>query len=473
MLTLETTSVQPRVEMTKPLGANAVAAQDSPVLVQAVSVRKKYCRNLRRSLWYALRDVFDALTLRKPQSAKLREFEFWAIDDISFELRRGDSLGLLGRNGAGKSTLLKLITGQRSLSTGSITTRGRIVALTELGLGFNQALTGRENAYVNAAVHGFTREDFNKIIEEIIDFSGIREFIDSAVQTYSTGMRARLGFSIATHLDPDILVVDEVLAVGDLEFRRKCVRHILQYLKSGGSVILVAHDPYLIQSMCNRCIVLDRGKITFDGSGIDGVNFHFEVGRSTEYTNLSGNSSSADFRMPDSMAAAEAAQAEELAALPKVQRRALPPLTQEDPVMVDEIEVVALDGGPLLTGKPVRVSFHYRSMKTAEITWGFTICTTDMQTSVASCIKGLDGDHSTIAPGPGILTAILPDLPLQPGVYAMRGGIGDALSLTALAIKGYRDSPHFITVVPGDVSRTANYKVLQGDLVDMRVEWKN
>jgi ABC-type polysaccharide/polyol phosphate transport system ATPase subunit len=455
------------------VSSTSAPADESPCLVKVVNVRKKYCRDLRRSLWYAVRDVFDALTLRPPNSDKLREFEFWAIDDISFEVRRGDSLGLLGRNGAGKSTLLKLITGQRSLSAGTITTRGRIVALTELGLGFNQALTGRENAYVNAAVHGFTREDFAKIIEEIIDFSGIREFIDSAVQTYSTGMKARLGFSIATHLNPDILVVDEVLAVGDLEFRRKCVRHILTYLKGGGSVILVAHDPYLIQSMCNRCIVLERGKVTFDGSGIDGVNFHFEVGRSSEYTTLSANTGTSAVGLTNSVAAAEAAQAEELAALPKAPQRALPPLTPEQPIIVDDIEVISLDGGPVVTGKPVKVFFRYRSLRPADITWGFTICTSDLQTSIASCVKGLDGDHSTVLAGEGVLVAILPDFTLQPGVYAIRGGIGDALSLTALSIKGYRDSPHFFTVVPGDVSRTANYKLLHNDLVDIRVEWKN
>lgn len=473
MPTLEKASIQGSVGLTNTFVEKEVAQEEAPCLVKIDGVRKKYCRNLRRSLWYAMQDVFGALTLRQPDSNTLREFEFWAIDDISFEVRRGDSLGLLGRNGAGKSTLLKLITGQRSLSAGTITTRGRIVALTELGLGFNYALTGRENAYVNAAVHGFTREDFSKIIEEIIDFSGIREFIDSAVQTYSTGMKARLGFSIATHLNPDILVVDEVLAVGDLEFRRKCVRHILTYLKGGGSVILVAHDPYLIQSMCNRCIVLERGKVIFDGSGIDGVNFHFEVGRSSEYTNLSAKAVAAENRIPDSLAAAEAGMAEELAALPKAPPRALPPLSPEQPLIVDDIEVIAADGGPLVTGKPAKVFFRYRSLRPAEITWGFTICTSDMQTSVASCVKGLDGDFSTVLAGEGVLVATLPDFPLQPGVYAVRGGIGDALSLTALSIKGYRDSPHFFTVVPADVSRTANYKILHHDLVDIRVEWKN
>ena len=158
------------------LGISAAPAEkeQDDWVIKASGVRKKYCRDLRRSLWYSFREVLEALSLRKGKPEVLREHEFWAIDNISFQLRRGDSLGLLGRNGAGKSTLLKVLTGQRSLTAGTVTTRGRIVALTELGLGFDPALTGRENAYVNAAVHGMSRRQFDKIIERIIDFSELR-----------------------------------------------------------------------------------------------------------------------------------------------------------------------------------------------------------------------------------------------------------------------------------------------------------
>lgn len=450
---------------------NATAPIEAHWLVKVEHVRKKYCRDLRKSLWYALGDVIGALTVLSKDTDKLRDAEFWAVNDVSFTVNRGDSLGLLGRNGAGKSTLLKMIVGKRSLSAGTIATRGQIVALTELGLGFNLVLSGRENAYVNAAVHGLTRKDFDKIIDEIIEFSGLRDFIDSAVQTYSTGMKARLGFSIATHLNPDILVVDEVLAVGDLEFRRKCVKHILRYLRDGGSVILVAHDPYLIQSMCNRCIVLDKGRMIFDGSGIDGVNFHFELGRNKQFTNLSEGQSSKSEVLSDRLAQAEAAELEDLAALPEPPRRGYTPLTPEQPIVVDEFEVLAVDGGPLITGKPTKVLMHYRSIERANIMWGFTICSSDLHTSIASFAKGLDGPATFIEPGEGVLTAILPDFPLQPGVYGVRGGIGDTESLQAVSNKGYRDPPHFFTVVSSDVSRTANYKVLNGSLVNFDVEW--
>jgi len=447
--------------------------QSQDWLVKVEGARKKYCRDLRRSLWYGMQDVLGALTLRRQETNMLREFEFWAIDDVSFELRRGDSLGLLGRNGAGKSTLIKMISGQRSLSAGSITTRGRIVALTELGLGFNLALTGRENAYVNAAVHGYSREAFDRIIEQIIDFSGIREFIDSAVQTYSTGMKARLGFSVATHLNPDILVVDEVLAVGDLEFRRKCVKHILKYVKNGGSIILVAHDPYLVQSLCNRCIVLDHGRLIFDGSGIDGVQFHFEIGRSRAFDRLSETIEGADSSLGDAVAEAEAEEARDLASLPVIENTSLEGLTPEVPVAVDDIQVVSMDGGPIITGKTAKLLMHYRALVPSDITWGFSICTSDLQTTITSCVKGLEGDATHIEPGKGVLTAVLPDFPVQPGVYAARGGIGEAGSLTAVSIKGYGDAPHYFTVVPGETTRTANYKVMNSDLVSIPVDWKS
>jgi lipopolysaccharide transport system ATP-binding protein len=459
MPTLEQTP--PDLLSTQPV-SEQIVAQEPDWLVEVCGARKKYCRNLRRSLWYGIRDVASALMLRTPKLDHLREFEFWAVDDVSFTLRRGDALGLLGRNGAGKSTLLKLITGQRTLSAGTVATRGRMVALTELGLGFNLALTGRENAYVNAAVHGLTRPQCDAIIEDIIEFSGIREFIDSAVQTYSSGMRARLGFSVATHLNPDILVVDEVLAVGDLDFKRKCVRHILKYLRDGGSVILVAHDPYLVQSMCNRCIVLERGKVIFQGTGVEGVNFHFQLGHSKQYTSLLD---AAERVLGDTVAAAAADTAA------GTRRRSPIPLSSDQPIVVDDIEVVPVDGGPLHTGKPTKVMIHYRSIVDAAVTWGFSICSSDLQTCIVSFPKGLDGDPSHIAAGEGSLVAILPDFPLQPGVYAVRGGIGDAASLTGIAIKGYEDSPHFFTVLPSDVSRTGNYKVLHGDLITCKVEW--
>ncbi len=462
-----------------------VEPQGADWLIEATGASKKYCRDLRRSLWYGVRDVTDALTLRTAGNAVLREHEFWAVENVSFQLRRGESLGLLGHNGAGKSTLLKLLTGQRSLSAGRIVTRGRIVALTELGLGFDPTLTGRENAYVNAAILGLTRRNFDVVIEDIINFSGLREFIDSAVQTYSSGMKARLGFSVATHLNPDILIVDEVLAVGDLEFRRKCVQHVLAYVRQGGSLVLVAHDPYLVQSMCNRCIVLERGKVVFDGSGIEGIDFHFRLGHSKQHDShadasgrMFGDAAAvmSDAEMEtgriDAAAALEYGAGLNEAALPlPVSRTGEVELSAAAPVVVDRIELLPVDGGDLKTGSAVKVALHCRSSISREIVWGFTLCTADLQVNIATCAKGMDGRNSRLEPGENTLSCILRELPLQPGVYAVRGGVGDAATLAPLALRGYEDKPDFFTVVAAQISRTSNFQMVTNDLVKITTEW--
>jgi ABC-type polysaccharide/polyol phosphate transport system ATPase subunit len=444
----------------------SIAAQaSSPIepagqdwVIDARGVYKKFCRDLRRSRWYGVRDVLHALAVRRSHSDSCREHEFWAVNDISFQLRRGDALGVLGRNGSGKSTLLKLITGQRLLSAGIVRTRGRIVALNELGLGFNSVLTGRENAYVNAAVLGFSRQDFAARIEEIIDFAGIREFIDSAVQTYSSGMKARLGFAVATHLDPDILIIDEVLAVGDLEFRRKCIQHILRYVRRGGSLLLVAHDPQLIQSMCNRCLVLERGRVLFDGSVIEGVNFHFKLVHKVQYDSVA---ETAERVLTGVLAQAET---------PEPLRGPLP-LTPEQPVIVDRLEMLAADGGPLYSGCRAKVVLSCRSSVAAEIGWGFTLCTADLHTIIASFVNGMEARTSRVVPGANQFVCLLPELPLRPGVYAIQGSVGEIATQAAISVRGYRDVPDFFTVVESVVNRTNNHQAAVGALISIENQW--
>jgi lipopolysaccharide transport system ATP-binding protein len=457
-------------------------------IIRASEVRKKYCRDLRRSLWYGVSDVLGAFSPRRFRREVLREHEFWAVDNFSFELRRGDCLGLLGRNGAGKSTLIKLLTGQRSLTSGTVQSRGRIVALTELGLGFDPVLTGRENAYVNASVHGVSKRQFDTLIERIIDFSELREFIDSAVHTYSTGMKARLGFSVATHLSPNILIVDEVLAVGDMEFRRKCVQHIQAYLKTGGSVVLVAHDPYLVQSICNRAIVLERGKVVFEGSALEGSDFHFRMGHANMYAAAVSAAPSAEAvaldaePLPEQLAAGGEAESsmdstEQVAAW--VVARSIEAgnkpyqmeLTGSQQVVIDRISVVPLEGEALRTGCAVKVSLHYRSRMECEVGWAFTICTRDLQVNITSCVRGFDGPSCKLLVGEHTFSCLLPELVLQAGVYAIRVGIGDLKSQQGLAARGYEDAPHFFTVVPPKLTRTSNWQVMQADLIAMKVDW--
>jgi len=204
---------------------------------------------------------------------ELRPDEFWAVKDVSFELKRGECLGLIGRNGAGKTTLLKILNGLIKPDRGRIEMRGRIGALIALGAGFNPILTGRENIYINASILGLTKNEIDKKINGIIDFAEIDKFIDAPVQTYSSGMVVRLGFSVATTLKPDIIILDEVLAVGDANFRSKCWRRIGEISREA-AVILVSHEAYAISRICDRGVVLEHGQTLYDGGSDEALAFY-------------------------------------------------------------------------------------------------------------------------------------------------------------------------------------------------------
>jgi len=255
---------------------------DSDVLIKVDKVGKKFCRDLKKSLWYGAKDIVAELTPRKKDADRhsyLRPLEFWAVDDVSFELRRGECLGLIGRNGAGKTTLLKMLNGLIKPDKGRIEMRGRVGALIALGAGFNPILTGRENIYVNASVLGLSKKEINNKLEEIIDFADIGEFIDSPVQSYSSGMRVRLGFSIATALDPDVLLLDEVLAVGDVAFRSKCYQRIGQLL-SKCAVVFVSHDEVQMSRLCDYCLYMRSGNVAALGISRDVLGMYFDDNKS-------------------------------------------------------------------------------------------------------------------------------------------------------------------------------------------------
>ena len=190
----------------------------------------------------------------------------WALKDINFEVEQGDVLGIIGKNGAGKSTLLKILSKVTSPTTGTIKARGRIASLLEVGTGFHPEMTGRENIYMNGAIMGMTKAEITRKLDEIVDFSGVERYLDTPVKRYSSGMTVRLGFAIAAHLDPEILVVDEVLAVGDAEFQKKAIGKMQDVSKGEGrTVLFVSHNMAAVKSLCNRGIVLDKGFIAFDG----------------------------------------------------------------------------------------------------------------------------------------------------------------------------------------------------------------
>lgn len=206
---------------------------------------------------------------------KISYNEFWALKDINFSLDKGDRLGILGLNGAGKSTLLKVIAGVLKATEGSVTTRGKIAPLLELGAGFDQQYTGKENIYLYGAVLGFSKQFLDDKFDEIVDFSELGNFIDVPVKNYSSGMKSRLGFSIATLVEPDILILDEVLSVGDAKFRRKSEAKIMSMFDKGVTVLFVSHSLEQVQRLCNKAILLDKGKIIAEGE-IDEVSKIYE-----------------------------------------------------------------------------------------------------------------------------------------------------------------------------------------------------
>ncbi|MCD6017968.1 MAG: polysialic [Bacteroidetes bacterium] len=246
----------------------------SEVLIRAEHVSKKFSKDLKKSLYFGLLDVFSGV-IGSSKKRELRGDEFWAVKDIGFEVKRGECLGLIGHNGAGKSTLLKMLNGLISPDTGNITMYGKVGALIELGAGFNPILTGRENIYNNAAVIGFSKKEIDAKFDSIVEFSEIGDFLDMPVQNYSSGMKVRLGFAIAAQMEPDILIVDEVLAVGDLGFKIKCMNRIQELLKNT-AVIFVTHAMTQISNVCTRLILMNKGQVEFSGTEIgEGIEKYF------------------------------------------------------------------------------------------------------------------------------------------------------------------------------------------------------
>jgi lipopolysaccharide transport system ATP-binding protein len=197
----------------------------------------------------------------------------WALKDINFEVKQGEVLGIIGKNGAGKSTLLKILSRVTKPTTGRISAKGRIASLLEVGTGFHPEMTGRENIYMNGSIMGMTKKEITSKFDEIVDFAGIEKFIDTPVKRYSSGMTVRLGFAIAAHLEPEILVVDEVLAVGDAEFQKKAIGKMQEISKGHGrTVLFVSHNMGAVESLCTKGIVIDNGKISYSGFVSDCIN---------------------------------------------------------------------------------------------------------------------------------------------------------------------------------------------------------
>jgi len=390
---------------------------------------KKYALQLRRALWYGMRDIAREL-LPGGGTGGLRPGEFWAIDDVSFELARGESLAIVGRNGAGKSTLLKVLYGLLKPDRGEVRLRGRAEAMIELGTGLNPLLTGRENIRVGAALHGLAPRATAELLDAVIDFTELGEFIDAPVQSWSAGMKARLSYALAAHLDPDVLLVDEVLAVGDFAFQRKCVTHMRAFLDRGGSLLLVSHNTHQIQSVCERGLLLDRGRLIFQGTAVETLNVMFEQ------------------RPADNTARPAAAPA-------------------IGPITIEELLAEPLQGDAVRTGEAVRIRLRYVAGERADVLWGFSIWMGDQWV----CVAGeYDAERRTLDAGEGELTCVIPRLPLVGGRYALRAGILDFDTRLPLALVGWHDTPSVLDV-RSSASVLSNTQMAANQMITMDVDW--
>jgi len=246
--------------------------------IEFTNVSKKFKKGERfNSLRDAIPNLFRGAASKNKKDKILEDKEFWAVKDVDFNIKKGEVVGIIGPNGAGKSTILKLLSRIMEPTKGSLHIEGRLSALIEVTAGFHPELTGRENVYLNGTILGMKRKEIDERFDEIVEFSGIREFIDTPVKRYSSGMFSRLGFSVAAHIDPDILLVDEVLSVGDIAFQAKCAEKMRELFNSGVTIILVSHNIALIENLCSRVILLDKGEILREGMTEEVIPFYENI----------------------------------------------------------------------------------------------------------------------------------------------------------------------------------------------------
>ncbi len=244
-------------------------------IIEINKISKKYKLRGQGSPYLTLR---ESLTNWRSKD-KINKNEFLALDDVSFDVYPGDSVGIIGKNGAGKSTLLKILSKITPPSSGKIISRGRIASLLEVGTGFHSELTGRENIFLNGSILGLRKQDIISKFDEIVDFAGVEKFLDTPLKHYSSGMQLRLAFAVAAHLEPEILIIDEVLAVGDIAFQRKCIGKMQEVADSGRTILFVSHNLAQVQSICNKGVLLEEGKLMFSGGINKTVSEYVSLGK--------------------------------------------------------------------------------------------------------------------------------------------------------------------------------------------------
>jgi lipopolysaccharide transport system ATP-binding protein len=402
------------------------------IAIRVEGLGKKFCPALRRSLLYATLDIAAEIIPAFSSRTALRRGEFWALRGVSFDVRRGEALALVGHNGAGKSTLLKILYGLLKADTGSVSTQGRVIALIELGAGINPVLTGRENIVLLALLHGLTRSAARNIVDEVLDFSEIGPFAEAAVQTYSAGMRARLSYAIGAVLRPDVLLVDEVLAVGDLAFQRKCITHMRRFIAGGGTLVLVSHAPHHVQSICSRAILMDGGEVMGEGDPAHVVRRYL------------------DLRPVEAPSAAYE-----------------PPLPAA-PFRIGSVDVAHCDGGTARSGEAALLRISYDATEAMNVYCGAAVWTQDGWTCVTATF---DRSQRAISPGPGVMECEISRLPLVPGRYLVRPIVADCMTHTPIPLGGLAHAGEAFDVA-GSPDLFSNGQMQLGQLVTLDADWR-
>ena len=370
--------------------------QQSPLL-ELISVSKRF--QLKTEHHRSIQDSFVHFWRRNRTPAD----EFWPLRDVSLSLRAGESIGILGQNGSGKSTLLKILTGVLQPTSGQVRTRGRIAALLELGAGFHPELTGRENIYLNGSVYGIGRRAMQRQLDSIIDFAELGEFIDMPVKHYSSGMYVRLGFAVAIHTDQEVLVVDEVLTVGDQVFQQKCLQRILEMQAAGVAIVLVSHNLEDVRRLCQRALWLQTGEVRADGASLDVADDYLAYTSELYY------------------ARRRAEQGEE-------ESETAPPVSAAShrwgtyQAEITQVEFCNRQGEPatqFLPGDPMTIRIHYVAHeRVIKPTFGLAIYRHDgMHVNGPNSVD--EGYHLDEITGAGVMAYQIDQLPLNPGRFEL------------------------------------------------------
>jgi lipopolysaccharide transport system ATP-binding protein len=358
---------------------------------------------------------------------------FVALDDVSFEVRRGEAVGIIGRNGAGKSTLLKVLAGITAPTRGRVIISGHLAALIEVGSGFHPELTGRENVFLSGAILGMSRADIARKLDSIFEFAGVGAFIDTPVKWYSSGMYVRLGFSVAAHLDPEILLIDEVLAVGDAEFQIKCLQRVHELKRRGVTLVLISHDLTAVGQLCDRAVLLDRGRVTAAGATAGVI--------ATYHRSLTAQT---------------------------VQSPAYSDLAREGAVrVVGSLTSTPVGQGIARTGDPLIVRVRYEARRTLPVIFELSYYTEDGKTLIASAATPEGNDAVAVVPPGGEIEFSCAMLPFVAGNYYLGVVVRDAASRHVM---DWWDGGTYLRVDAGQLVRGQlfvphEWRLCQGDPV--------